>query len=277
MDRGLGRFRHISPPHRPRGTHPLTTAFLMKGALSTLLGLALLGAIPQPAPVTIYLIGDSTMSERTAEEPERGWGQALAPFFDGAVTVRNFASSGRSTRSFIDEGKWAAVKSRLRPGDILVIQFGHNDQKIEDPKRFTNPATAYRHNLERFVTEARARGATPVLASSIVRRKFNAHGVLEDTHGLYPIVTREVARDLGAPFIDLQRLTEELVARAGPDSSKALYVWLAPGQSPRYPEGRQDDTHLSPAGATAVARLAAQALGEVSPVLRSHLQTASNR
>jgi Lysophospholipase L1 and related esterases len=247
----------------------------MKTTLAALLGLTLFGAIRQPAPVTVFMIGDSTMSDRTPDEAERGWGQALASFFDDGVTVRNFASSGRSTRSFIDEGKWAAVESQLRRGDILIIQFGHNDQKIEDPKRFTNPATEYRHNLERFVTEARARGATPILASSIVRRKFNAHGVLEDTHGLYPIVTREVARDLGAPFIDLQLLTEELVAGAGPDSSKVLYVWLTPGQSPKYPEGRQDDTHLSPAGARAVARLAAHALAGVSPELRAHLSASA--
>jgi lysophospholipase L1-like esterase len=247
----------------------------MKQSLAILLlSVALVGATRQPAQTAVYMIGDSTMSERTPEEAERGWGQALGQFFDAGVVVRNFASSGRSTKSFIDEGKWAAVAAQLARGDILIVQFGHNDQKNEDPKRYTNPATGYRRNLERFVTEARARGATPILASSIVRRKFNAHGVLEDTHGVYPLVVRSVAKDLGVPFVDLQLLTEDLVARAGPDSSKALYVWLAPGQSPKYPEGRQDDTHLSPAGAREVARLAAQALAEASPELRKHLVAA---
>jgi lysophospholipase L1-like esterase len=244
----------------------------MKPVVALLLSAALTGAALPAAPITVYMIGDSTMSDRAADEPERGWGQALGQFFDDGVVVRNFASSGRSTKSFIDEGKWAAVQSLLARGDILIIQFGHNDQKNEDPKRYTNPATGYRRNLERFVTEARARGATPILASSIVRRKFNAHGVLEDTHGIYSLVVRSVARELAVPFVDLQLLTEDLVTRAGPDSSRALYTWLAPGASPKYPAGRQDDTHLSPLGARAVARLAAQALAEVSPELRAHLE-----
>jgi lysophospholipase L1-like esterase len=243
----------------------------MRSLVAVLLSVAILGATRPPAPITVYMIGDSTMSDRSPEDAARGWGQALGQFFDEEVVVRNFAASGRSTKSFIDEGKWDAVASRLARGDILIIQFGHNDQKSEDPTRFTNPTTGYRRNLERFVTEARARGATPILASSIVRRKFNARGVLEDTHGLYPLVVHSVARDLAVPFVDLQLLTEDLVRRAGPDSSRALYVWLAPGASSRYPAGRQDDTHLSPAGAREVARLAARALGEVSPELRRHL------
>jgi lysophospholipase L1-like esterase len=174
--------------------------------------------------------------------------------------VRNFAVNGRSTKSFIDEGKWAAVVDQLKRGDVVLIEFGHNDEKIEDSTRYTNPYTGYRHNLERFVGEARARGATPVLCSPIVRRKFNDHGVLEDTHGAYPLVVRDVARDSSVLFLDLQLATEELVARAGPEGSKALYVWVAPNTNTMYPQGRQDDTHLSVAGATEVARMVATRL-----------------
>jgi lysophospholipase L1-like esterase len=208
------------------------------------------------------MVGDSTMADKPTPEknPERGWGQMLPQFFDGNVTVRNYAVNGRSTKSFIDEGKWDAVLAQLRPGDYVLIQFGHNDQKSEDPKRYTNPYTGYRRNLERFVRETRSKGATPILLSSIVRRNFNAQGVLVDTHGAYPLIVREVAKDLGVPFIDLQLMTEDLVLRAGVEGSKALYVWVAPGQYEMYPQGRQDDTHLSVAGATEVARLAAGGL-----------------
>ncbi len=231
------------------------------------------GVLPQERP-TLHLIGDSTMADKPAPErnPERGWGQLLPRFLDEGVAVRNHAVIGRSTKSFIDEGRWSTVLAALRPGDYVLVQFGHNDQKNQDSARFTNPHTAYRRNLERFVTEARAKGATPVLLSSIVRRSFNAQGVLEDTHGQYPAVTREVARTLDVPFVDLQLLTEELVLRAGPEGSKRLYLWLAPGASAMHPEGRQDDTHLSLHGATEVARLAARALQRSGLPLARHVR-----
>lgn len=232
----------------------------------------LLAARPA-APTTLFLIGDSTMADRpdTTITAERGWGQMLPQFFDRSVTVRNFAVNGRSTKSFIDEGKWRAVLARLRRGDYLLIQFGHNDEKIEDPARYTNPYTGYRRNLERFVTGARAKGAIPIIASSIVRRHFNDAGVLVDTHGAYPFVAREVAREAHVPFIDLQLLTEDLVASAGPEASKALYVWFTPGVSALYPDGHHDDTHLSTRGATAVARLAARAIAATNLPLARHV------
>ncbi len=241
-------------------------------ATLALLWALLLGAVAQPRP-TLFLIGDSTMADKPDPErnPERGWGQLLPRFLDDRVTVRNFAVNGRSSKSFIDEGKWDAVLAQLRSGDYVLIQFGHNDYKPTDPKRHTNPYTAYRRNMERYVAEARAKGATPVILSSIVQRKFNASGVLEDTHGAYPFVAREVARETRTPFVDLQLLTEELVMRAGPDSAKALYLWVAPGASAMYPEGKQDDTHLSVAGATQIARLAAAGLKRSGLPLARHV------
>ena len=220
---------------------------------------ALLALAPAPAHTTVFMIGDSTMADRPTPEqnPYRGWGQLLPRFFDSTVTVHNFAVNGRSTKSFIDQGRWDAVLAQLHAGDYVIIQFGHNDEKRQDPARYTDPATTYRQNLERFVRETRARGATPILCTSIVRRKFDASGVLVDTHGAYPVVTREVARALDVPLLDLQKSTAELVTKAGPEGSKSLYVWVAPGAWAMYPKGVQDDTHLSLAGATAVARLAA--------------------
>jgi lysophospholipase L1-like esterase len=222
--------------------------------------LVLAMAVPSPtaAPVTVYLIGDSTMADKPdpAHNPERGWGQALPAYARPGVVVKNHAVNGRSTKSFLDQGRWEAVRAQLHKGDVVFIQFGHNDQKSDDSTRYTAPFTAYRRNLERFVTETRAAGATPVLFSSIVRRQFNAKGVLEDTHGLYPLVVREVARDLRVAFVDLQLRTEELVQRAGPDSSRALYVHTKAGEFPAFPLAREDKTHLSPRGADEVAKLA---------------------
>jgi lysophospholipase L1-like esterase len=214
--------------------------------------------------LTIYLIGDSTMSDKPDPQrnPERGWGQMLPQFFSEQVTIKNFAVNGRSTKSFIDEGRWTAVRSEMKRGDYVFIQFGHNDQKIKDSLRYTNPLTAYRYNLIQFVTEAKDKGAIPVLFSPIVRRKFNEYGVLTDTHGLYPLIMRQVATELNVPFVDLHYKSERLVISKGPEQSKELYLWIGPGRHPMYPEGKQDDTHFSVTGATEMARLAVEGVNE---------------
>jgi lysophospholipase L1-like esterase len=225
--------------------------------------------------LTVHLVGDSTLADKPGtpeENPERGWGQLLPEFFTEAVAVRNYAVNGRSSKSFRAEGRWAEVLKALEPGDYVFIQFGHNDQKVADSTRYTNPWSGYRRNLERYVAETRAAGGVPVLLSSIVRRNFNEHGTLVDTHGAYPFVARSVARELSVPFIDLQLLTEDYVIAAGPVASKAIYLWLEPGQYPRYPEGKQDDTHLSPAGARAYAGLVADAIRDLALPLSRYLR-----
>lgn len=231
-------------------------------------------ATPQQASISLHLIGDSTMADKPDPEhnPERGWGQALPAFVRTGVVVRNHAVNGRSTKSFIDQGRWDDVRRSLQRGDYVFIQFGHNDQKIEDSTRYTAPQTAYRRNLERFVRDTREAGATPVLFTSIVRRQFDADGRLADTHGLYPQVVRDVARDLEVPLVDLQHRTQELVQRAGPDSSKAFYVFTIAGQISAFPAAREDNTHLSPRGATVVARLAVQELLQREPRLGAWLR-----
>jgi DNA sulfur modification protein DndE len=228
-----------------------------------------------PAQPTVYLIGDSTMADRPTPErnPYRGWGQMLQQFFDDSVTVRNFAVNGRSTKSFIDEGRWTAVLRQLQPGDYLVIQFGHNDEKREDPKRYTDPDGSYRTNLQRFVEESRAKGATPILCTSIARRSFTPAGAVHDTHGAYPQAVREVAAEQRVPLVDLQQTTAALLDGAGPERSKALFGWVAPGTNAMCPQGLTDDTHLSVAGATEVARLAARGIVATGLPLGRHVRS----
>jgi len=206
---------------------------------------------------TIYSIGDSTMANKPTENgnPERGWGQMLPEFFTDNIVIDNRAMNGRSTKSFINEKRWEAVYKALKPGDYVFIQFGHNDQKDKDSTRYTNPHTAYRHNLIRFVEESRAKGAIPILLSSIVRRNFNEKGVLIDTHGDYPLETRLVAQEYKVPFINLQYYSELLEQSYGPEKSKELHLHYKPGELAIYPEGKADDTHLSPKGATAIAKI----------------------
>lgn len=204
---------------------------------------------------TIYCIGDSTMANKKPEVyPETGWCMVLNRFFDNTVTVKNRAVNGRSSKSFIDEGRWKAVLDSLKPEDFVLIQFGHNDEKEYDSTRYTTPFGTYAANLGKFVSETRSKGATPILFTPIVRRKFDENGKLLDTHGDYPEAVRKVAREMNVPLIDLQKITEKWVNELGDGSSKKMYLWTQPNQN--FPEGRKDDTHLSEEGATHVAQLA---------------------
>lgn len=240
-----------------------------------ILGIALCIATACTAQkTTIYCIGDSTMANKKNPDvnPEHGWGQMLPEFFKSNATIDNRAVNGRSTRSFIDEGRWDSILKSLKKGDYVLIQFGHNDQKENDPKRYTNPHTAYRHNLIRFVTEAREKGATPILFSSIVRRNFNEQGTLVDTHGDYPLETRLVAQQYDVPFIDLQYLTEQMEESHGVEGSKKLHLHYKPGEVAYYPDGRDDDTHLSKLGATTVAGFAVAELKVKVPSLKEYIK-----
>lgn len=207
--------------------------------------------------VVIYMIGDSTMANKPNpdENPERGWGQVLHQFFNEKVVINNHAVNGRSTRSFRDLKHWQPVLEALKPGNYVVIQFGHNDAKDTDPTRYTNPQTSYRHNLIRYIEEIRAKGGIPILCSSIARRKFNEQGVLLDSHGNYTLVARLVAQELKVPFIDMQYYTELLEESYGVGGSKKLHLHFAPNEHPFLPNGIEDNTHLSVLGATEIATI----------------------
>lgn len=252
--------------------------------------------------ITIFTIGDSTMANKKLDggNPERGWGQMLSRYFSSDVVIDNHAVNGRSSKSFIDEGRWDAVLKKLKPGDYVFIQFGHNDEK-PDQERHTDPGTTFDANLKRFVTEARAKGGIPVLFNSIVRRNFGkgdadavAKAIIQDdsrenatqqakdtigsdarlidTHGAYLDSPRNVAQELNVPFVDLNKLTHEVVEGMGPEDSKKLYVWVAPNTVAALPKGRQDNTHLNVYGANIVAELAAKAVTEVVPALKPYLR-----
>jgi len=207
---------------------------------------------------TIYTIGDSTMANKpnTDTNPERGWGQMLQPYFTSDVTIDNRAMNGRSTRNFIAENRWDSVYKVLKKGDYVFIQFGHNDGKAIDPSRYTNPHTIYRNNLIKFVNETRQKGAKPILFTSITRRNFNEQGALIDTHGNYPLVTRMVAQEYKVPLVDLQYYTELMEEKFGVEGSKQLHLHFKPGENPYFPEGKEDNTHLSVKGATEIAKIA---------------------
>lgn len=237
----------------------------MKKIYLTTIFICLLTFLQAQKP-TLFLVGDSTMADKKDPDknPEHGWGQILPTLMTNTISIQNHATNGRSSKSFRTEGRWNKVYKQLKKGDYVIIQFGHNDQKFEDPERFTNPATQYRANLERYVKETREKGATPILMTSIVRRNFNENGVLIDTHNLYPIIVRMVAKDLDVPFVDMQQETEEIVLSYGPEKSKELYLHFEPKENNYYPEGKHDDTHLSKLGATLTAEKATKQLSKLN-------------
>ncbi|WP_320113320.1 rhamnogalacturonan acetylesterase [Draconibacterium orientale] len=229
-------------------------------------------ACQKPKQFSIYCVGDSTMANKNADAfPETGWCMVLDEYFTSNVAVKNHARNGRSSKSFIDEGRWQTVLDSLQAGDYVFIQFGHNDQKAYDSTRYTTPFGSYTENLSKFINESREKGAIPVLFTSIVRRKFGENGKLNDTHGDYPVATRKVADLLDVPLIDLQKITEEWVNSLGDEASKQMYLWTDITNE-RNPELRKDDTHLSQKGALKVAQLATEALKENIPELETNLK-----
>ena len=218
-------------------------------------------AVAALAAPTLHLIGDSTMADKPKElaNPETGWGQALPALLKPeAGRVVNYAMNGRSTKSFIDEGRWTKVVSALQSGDFVIIQFGHNDEKVDKPAVYAAPRGAYQENLRRFVREARAHGATPLLATPVARRKWNERGELVDTHGDYPAALRAVAAAENVPLLELKSLTAELERGHGVEGSKRLHLHYAGGVYARWPQEVKDDTHFSEYGAARVAALAVQ-------------------
>ncbi len=225
----------------------------------------------QGEKITVYTIGDSTMANKKAEVyPENGWCQAFPEFVDQMVEVRNRAVNGRSSKSFLAEGRWQSILDSLQAGDFVFIQFGHNDQKHLDSTRFTEPFISYARNIERFINETRDKNATPILFTSIVRRKF-VNGFLTDTHGDYTVSVRQIAAKLNVSCIDLQMLSAGAVTALGETDSKSLYLWTSPDD--KFPEGRKDDTHLNVEGARLIAKLAAQQLILLENTLAKHIFT----
>ncbi len=224
--------------------------------------------------ITIFMIGDSTMADKAVipENPERGWGQLLSLYFNSNVTVDNHAAGGRSSKNFRSEGRWDVVLQRIRPGDFVIIQFGHNDEK-SDQARHTDPFGTYTDNLRRYAKEASELGAIPILATPVVRRNFDVEGVLQPTHGDYPDAVRKLANEIEVPLLEMTHRSRELIERLGRERSKQLFIWTVPGEYSRFPTGNSDNTHFNALGATRMCDLVVAEIQEKIPELAVHLKT----
>lgn len=214
--------------------------------------------------ITIFWAGDSTVKQNSiATYPQTGIGQVFHRYTRlGQVQIENHAENGRSTRSFLDEGRLEAICDRMGKGDYLFIQFGHNDEKAEDPARYASAEKDYPANLERFVSAARSKGAIPVIITPLTRLDRNAPAA-KYRHDAWAESCRSTARKLGVALIDLTRMSEELVDRMGERARTEYYMNLPAGAYPAFPGGVKDGTHLQPAGALAFAGLIARGLHEL--------------
>ncbi len=228
----------------------------------------------KPEKIVLRLMGDSTMADKDLDKrnPERGWGQRLPADLDTLVTVVNYAKNGRSTKSFISEGRWDKVKADLKAGEWLFIEFGHNDAKTEDSLRYAPARGLYTENLRTFASYALSVGAHPVILSPVMRRDFDENGNLNtEGHGDYPAAAREVADELGIPFIDAKSITQKWLMATGDEASRPYYMWVEPGTNPRHPDGLQDNTHTNAKGARNLVSLLLPAICDVIPALTDHV------
>jgi lysophospholipase L1-like esterase len=194
----------------------------------------------------------------------------LGEFLRPEIRVENHARNGRSTRTFLSEHRWDTVRARLKAGDVVVIQFGHNDQSKEKVDRYT-PPDQFRANLRRFVEDARNAGAQPILCTPIMRRRFDSTGAFFDVHGEYPELTREVARALAVPLVDMHRSSEALIRELGAARSKQIFLHIPPRVYASLPDGRRDDTHFSDFGARWMAKLFVDELRTMHPEFAQRL------
>lgn len=223
---------------------------------------------------TIFWAGDSTVQYNgIMTYPQTGIGQVFHLFLKPEVRIENHAKNGRSTKSFIDESRLAAIYDRITEGDFLFIQFGHNDEKKDDPNRYTDPFSDYMVNLEKFVNVARNKRALPVLITPLERRgTFTDEWTLgESAHRDYVEAMKRTAKNLNVPLIDLFHMSRAELERVGAEASKAWYMHIPEGKYPYHMEGLADNTHLQYAGAVVYGGCIARGLKELGGVYRDLL------
>lgn len=221
----------------------------------------------------VFLAGDSTVQSyrEEADRPLAGWGQKIGDYFNENVQFFNHAMGGRSSKSFISEGRLEVILQQLQAGDYLFIQFAHNDEKSEDERRYTEPYTSYQECLRVYVNEARNRGAIPVLISPVERMKFNEAGRIDRSHGEYPAAMEQLAQEMDVLYIDLHRKSIRLFQQMGEEALKRTFLWLKPGEYAAYPDGIEDRTHFCLEGAYQIAGLVVEGIQELDLPFRHGL------
>lgn len=244
---------------------------MRKAALTMLLMLGT-AATADPAPPRVLIASDSTAANYASDQfPQMGWGMFLGCSLDPGSEVINRARGGRSTRTFLSEGLWSALLDEIRPGDTVLIQFGHNDEDLKKPQRHTEANGEYRENLERFVRDVRAKRGRPVLVTPVARHEFR-DGHIQATHGDYAKAVIAAARATRTPLIDLDADSRTFLDKQGEAASAHYFMIYTPDDHiARFPEGHNDTTHLNELGARATARIVANALAKLRLPISRHV------
>lgn len=219
---------------------------------------------------TVFLCGDSTTVDQD-NEPWASWGQMAPRFFDERICFANYAESGESSNSFIAERRLEKIMTQIKPGDWLLVQFGHNDEKQKGPDK-----GAYLHfykSLKAFVEAARSAGAHPVLLTPTQRRNFGPEGKLVPTHGEFPDAVKAVGREMNVPVIDLTAMTTDLFEALGVEGSKRALVHYPANTYPGQTQPLADNTHFNPYGAYQVAKCVIEGMKSQGLSLTEYLRS----
>ncbi|WP_281421360.1 rhamnogalacturonan lyase family protein [Cohnella xylanilytica] len=221
---------------------------------------------------TVYIAGDSTVQTYDPYwKPQAGWGQMIPRYFSAGVAFSNQAIGGRSSKSFLLEGRLDAILRAIKPGDSFLIQFGHNDATISIPERYASPAD-YKNYLKTYVEGARQRGATPILVTPVGRRDYNADtGRFNVSFPEYVAAMKELAEELDVPLVDLSALSREYYDTIGPEGTLAVFLHVPAGIYGAFPNGSQDNTHFQEYGAIQIARLLSGGIRELGLPLSSYV------
>ncbi|WP_460523528.1 rhamnogalacturonan acetylesterase [Flindersiella endophytica] len=229
---------------------------------------------PTATGPTIYIASDSTaQTYSSAYEPQAGWGQMLNRYFTSDVTVTNRAIGGRSSRTFIQEGRLATILSQIQPGDYLFVQFGHNDASINIPERYTSPADYKEYLRNDYIRGARAKGAIPVIVTPVSRLSYNTStGQFNVSFPEYVNAAIAVAQEENAKLIDLSASSRAYLNSIGPDYAKEVFLHTDPGEYPNRPDGTADNTHFQKYGALQMARLVARGVSGLGVPLSGYVR-----
>jgi len=210
----------------------------------------------------IFIIGDSTVQYNDISTyPQSGWGQMLSLYLNRDMEIFNFAKNGRSSKSFYNEGLFNEVEKNLRENDLLIIQFGHNDQK-PDEERKTEAFTSYKYYLKKYTDFAKSVNAIPILVTPLCRRHFDDGRLMENIHYDYPDAMKQLAKEENIKLIDLYEESRRILMEAGDEKSKKWFMNLKPSEFDNYPLGLEDNTHLNILGAVKFAGVIANELKE---------------
>lgn len=213
----------------------------------------------------IFWAGDSTVAcNKYNTYPQTGIAQAFDRFTRADVIIYNHAVNGRSTKSFMDEGRLDSIAREIVAGDFLFIQFGHNDEKKNDPARYTDPHGRFIENLGAYAATAREKGAHPLFITPVERRTFDENGVLKPSeHAEYVLGMKEAAEKYSVPVVDLFTMSRAFLIKTGDEASKKYYMNLAPGEVSWAPDGKKDNSHLRYEGALLYSGMIAEGISKL--------------